>query len=174
VRHGQQPHLGVEQLVELGGIEVAALRIDLPLAQFDAARHQLAPGAGVGLVILVGDDDGVTRLQPRFEGAAERVGVGRGRGAEMDPVGSDVEGHRHAAVGIVHRFAGETGGCVGAVGLDLGVPVIGAHAIEHRRAGVGTAGVLEESEVLEIRLLEGWELGPDARGIERQGHRVGL
>ena len=65
---------------------MAGLLVDLPLADLDAALGELAPGAGIGLVVLVGDDDGVARLQPAGEGIGEHVGVGGGRGAEMDPV----------------------------------------------------------------------------------------
>src|SRR6185312_3269717 len=43
-------------------------------------------------------------------------------------------------------------------------------AVEHGGAGVGAAGVFEEGEILEVRLPERGKLGPDARGIEGQGH----
>jgi hypothetical protein len=147
---------------------VPGLLVDLPLAHFDAARAELAPGAGIGLVVLVGDDDGVAGLHPAFERMAQRVGIGGRRGAEMHPVDGDIECLRHALVGEVDGLSGFARGRVEAIGLDIGGPEILLHAVENGRAGVGAAGILEERHVLEIGLPEGGELSADAREVEGQ------
>ena len=87
VREGDEPDLLVEDRIEGVEREARGVAVDAPLADLDAVAREAAPVAGVGLVVLVGDDDGVARLQPAGEGVAEDVGVGRGRGAEVDPVG---------------------------------------------------------------------------------------
>ena len=103
MREGDEPDLLVEDGIEGVERQAGGVAVDAPLADLDAVAREAAPVAGVGLVVLVGDDDGVAGLQPAGEGVAEDVGVGRGRGAEVDPVGGDVESGGDADVGVVHR-----------------------------------------------------------------------
>ena len=122
---------------------------------------ELAPGAGIGLVVLVGDDDGVAGLQPAGEGIAQHVGVGRGRGAEMDPVGGDVERLGHALEAEVHRLAGFARGRVEAVGLHLG------GAVDSGRAGRAPARRCRSRRHFRRRP------GPEATARQRRGTRRG-
>src|SRR5690606_20770889 len=130
VRQADGAHLAVEQLVEIGEVQAAALLVDAPLADVDAVGAELAPGAGIGLVSLVGDDDGVAGLRPAGAGVAAAMGVGRGGGPEMGPVAAGVGGLRRAPGREVHRLAGLAGGGIEAVGLHLGGPVVVLHAVK--------------------------------------------
>ena len=176
VRETDGADLAVEQLVEFGEIEMARLRIDLPLADDDAAVGELAPDAAISLVILIGDDDGVALFQPAGEGVGEDVGVARGRGAEMDPVHADIEGLGDAAMGVVHLYAGLAGGGVEAIGLDLAGAIVAIEFLDHLPGHVGAAGIFEEGPACERWLAEGGKFGADQIGVERQvgGHRVAL
>ena len=169
VREAHGADLAVEQLVERGGIEMAGDRVDLPLADDDAAIGQPAPGAAIGLVILVGDDHCVARLQPAGEGVAEGIGVAGGGRAEMDPVHADIERLRHPAMRQVHGRAGLTRSRIEAVGLHLVGAIVMLEPTEHLLAGIGAAGILEEGPAIEARLAERRKLGADQVGVEGQG-----
>ena len=109
---------------------------------------EAAPGAGIGLVVLVGDDDGVARLQPAGEGVGEHVGVGGGRGAEMDPVLVDVQRLGDAAIAEVHRLRRLRA----RPGRSRRAAPCGSRrswsAFDHLPRGVRAAGVLEEGPAL--------------------------
>ncbi len=110
VRHGDEADLVVEQRAEGSEIEAAGVGRDGPFAHLDALAGETPPGAGIGLVILIGDDDGVAGLEQAAEGMAQHIGIGRSRGAEMDPVGRHPEGGAHALIGFVHGTTGGRGG----------------------------------------------------------------
>ena len=171
VREANQPDPVVEQGAQSGRVEQAALRVEPPFAHLDPCGFQTAPGAGVGLVVLVGDDDGIPGAELFGEGAGEDVGVLRGRGAEGQLIAFHAEGGGQTVAGLVHLFTAETRGVVGAVGLHLALGVEAGQALDHRAAGVGTAGILEEGLAVEHGLLQGWELLADE--VDVKG-RLGL
>ena len=129
-------------------IEQAGRGVDFPLANGHAFLQRLAPpGAAVGLVVLVGDDDFVARLPVVADGLREHVGVHRRRRADGQFVGVDIERFRPAAVSPVHRLAGGAGRRESRVGLHAQVPVV---VFEHRVrlvADAGAAGVGGEHEI---------------------------
>ncbi len=146
MREGHQPHLAVgQQRLQPGGVEMAGLRVDLPFADLDPFVGEAAPGAGIGLVILVGDDDGgVLVAQPHAGGVGEHEGVGRGRGAEGELLFGAIHQLREAGAGLVHLGTGGLGAGKGAVGLDLAFEIEAVEAVDHGAGGVGAAGVFEE------------------------------
>ena len=89
----------------------------------------------------------------------------------MHLLGAHAEVVGETGVGGVHPFPGLAGGGIGVVGLHLEPAVVLAKPVDHRAAGVGTAGVLEEGLVAQPGLLEGRELGTDEIEIEAGRHR---
>ena len=161
VREAHQPDPFVEKGAQAGRVEQAALGVETPFAHFDAGGFEAAPGTGVGLVILVGDDDGITGAEVFGKGVGEDVGVLRGRGAKGQLIAFHAEGGGQTVAGFVHLFTAETRGVVGAVGLHLALGVEAGQAFDHRAAGVGAARVFEEGLAVEHGLLQGRELLAD-------------
>ena len=172
MRKAYQPHAVVQQPLQVRRVQRAGLGVDAPLAQLDAAFGQAAPGAAVGLMVLVGDDDGLARLHPLAKGLGQHIGVGRGRGAETDLVALDPHQRGQAAAGLVHLLAAQAAGVIGAVGLHLALVVEPRQPLDHRTAGVGTARVLEKRLPLERGFGNGRELRADEIDVEH-GHRCG-
>jgi hypothetical protein len=76
LRIGEQPRQRV-------GVERPGLRVDLPFAHLDPLVGQPAPGAGIRLVVLIGDDDGLAGPAAICaDGLRQNIGVGAGGGAE--------------------------------------------------------------------------------------------
>ena len=145
----EQPRAVSQQPLELRNIEHPRFPIDAPLLDRNSVRGQFPPGAAVGFVILIADDNLVTRLQQLAESLGEHIGVLRGRRPEMDFVGGHAEVFGHARTSGIHPLAGLCGGCVGVVRLYLQSLVILVEAVDDRPAGVGAAGILEERLILE-------------------------
>ncbi|CAI8325551.1 MAG: Uncharacterised protein [Rhodospirillaceae bacterium] len=170
VREAHQLDPIVEQGAQASRVEQAALGVETPFAHFDTGGCQAAPGAGVGLVVLVGDDDGIAGAEVFSKGAGEDVGVLRGRGAEGKLIAFHPEGGGETVAGFVHLFTAKARGVIGAVGLHLTLGVEAGQSFDHRAAGVGAAGVLEEGLTVEHRLLQGRELLADEVDVKgRQG-----
>jgi len=166
VGEGDDAGLFRQQVIEPRRVEVPGLRIDPPFAHHDAGFGQAPPDAGIGLVILVGDDDLVARGHQRAEGAGQDIGVLAGRGAEMHRFRLDPEPGGEALVALVHPRPGPARGRIGSVGLHLGLEVELVQPAHHRPGRVGAAGVLEEGPALQRRLGEGRELASDIVEVE--------
>ncbi len=106
MREGDKPDLVVKQVVERFERQMAGRVVDLPLADFGAHGLKPPPGTGVGLVILIGDDDRIPRLQPAGECLAEHIGVVRSRRADMHPVHRHVERFGETGIAQIHGLAG--------------------------------------------------------------------
>ena len=77
-----------EQRLELGDVEQSGVGVDLPfLDHATDAFGSAADGAGVGFVILVGDDHLVAGPEHVGEREGEHVRVRRGRRTEHDLAG---------------------------------------------------------------------------------------
>ncbi len=156
--------------VQTIGIQLSRIGVDLPLTDNDAIGLQTPPGANVGLVILVGHDHLVTRLQVLTQRLRHHVGVLRSRRTEMHLVRSHVQPGRHAVAGRVHLCTRLQRGRKIVVGLHFGLAVVALQPFDHRSAGIRTAGILEETKAFQRRLAEGRKLGADKFGIKR-GHQ---
>ncbi len=64
-----------QQGLEVHRVQLGRIGVDFPLAHDDALVLQPGPGADVGLVVLVGDDDFVTALQLLPQGLRDDVAV---------------------------------------------------------------------------------------------------
>ncbi|MEX2277154.1 MAG: hypothetical protein WD674_05105 [Cucumibacter sp.] len=168
VREGDEPDPRIEQPVEVFRIEMTGLGIDPPFADLEGLGGQPPQRSGIGFVVLVGDNDCGAGSQIPGEGAGKHIGVLRGRGAEMDRLGWNVEELAHPLMGKIHRLARFGRGGEGRVGLDLQATVIGEEPVEDLRARVGTARVFKEPPAGERRLGEGGEMRPDGLRVERQ------
>ena len=76
MRHGDEPDLVVEEGIERVERKAGRLGVDRPFAHFDAAIGKAPPVAGIGLMVLVGDHDGVAGLEPGGKGIAQHIGIG--------------------------------------------------------------------------------------------------
>jgi hypothetical protein len=146
--------------------------IDAPLLHRGAVGRQPPPHAVVGFVILVRDDDLVARLQEPTERLREHVGVLRGGGTEVHFLGAHVQVLGEPDVRGVHPLPGLARCRIGIVRLHLESAVVFVQAIDHRAAGVGAAGVLEEAEPRERRLGECGELSTNEIEIDGVRHEI--
>jgi hypothetical protein len=125
--------------------QVVAVLVHPPFANHHALRLKLAPGAVVGLVILVGHDDLVTGRQQRPQGVGQNVDVAGGRRPDDDlvHVGVDHRGKRGAAFGDPLGAQGR--GLVSLAGLDLAVRHEMRGTIDYLLRYQGAAGVFHEN-----------------------------
>ena len=174
MRESNKPDLAVRhQGRQACRIEMPGLGVDLPLADLDPLALKPPPEARIRLVILVGDDNRLTRFQPLADGIGEHKGVSRGRGAEAELILLDIQHRRQAGAGLVHLLACDARDLVGRVGLDLARSVEPGQPVDHRLAGVAAAGVLEKGLTLQAGLGERGELGADEVDIECHGGSFG-
>jgi hypothetical protein len=166
VRDRDQARARGQQRIEPRWLQRAGGGIDGPLLHDGAVVRQPPPRADVGLVLLLGDDDLVARLEQRATGLRQHVCVLRGRRSEMDFVRANGQVLREALVRGVHPRAGLGRGGIRVVGLDLEAAVIVGESLHHRPARVRASGVLEEGLVPQRRLRERRELAPRELAIE--------
>jgi hypothetical protein len=74
----------------------------------------------------------------------QHIGVGGGRGAEAQLVGLHPHHRRQPRARLVHLLAAQARGGIGSIGLHLALAVEARQPVDHRRAGVAAARVLEE------------------------------
>lgn len=136
VREGHEPGAVVEEIAEPRRIEHPRRRVDRPLPNGDAALGEPPPDAGVRLVVLVGDDDGVTLGPSVTERVGEDEGVLRRRRPDDHLVVGDVHQRRQAHVRVVHHLARLYRRRVWAVWLNLGPGVEVGQPFDRLPAGV--------------------------------------
>src|SRR5215469_1152256 len=144
MRKRQQPRAIGEQPFELRFLQHTALRVHPPFAHRDSERREAPPAAAVSLVILVGNDHLIARLEQAAEGLRQHVRVLRGRRAEVHFLRRNAKIFGEAFPRCVHPLAGLGGGGEGVVGLHFQPPIVFSQAVHYRSAGVRTAGVFEE------------------------------
>ncbi len=130
--------------------------------QFEAGRDRPArraggaavfaepdPGADVGFVVAVGDDDFITGRDRGCDGAAEYLQQVGGRAAHDDFVGMGRVDQLHDRTARLHHpFAGRDRGRVGGAQLDAAVEQIVGHPLGDPLQHQGTAGVVHEDVVV--------------------------
>ena len=152
--------------------QLAAFRVDMPFANFHAARSQPPPGTAVCLMVLIGDNHGVTRRQRIGKGLRQDIGVLACRGTEAQLVPLDIHQRRKPFPRLVHL--GTAGGArrIAAIGLDLALGIKAMKPVDHLTAGVGAAGIFKEGPALKRRLGKGRKLRTDKIDIKACGHRT--
>ena len=145
VRNRHERRAIVDQRGELVDVEQAGGGVGAPLADRATDPFGGAPdGAGVRLVVLVGDDHDVVRTESGRERLRQHVGVHRGRRAEHDLAGRHPERFGPPFARPVHRVAGRGRRRVLGVRLHLGGGVVVRQGIDGLAAGERPSGVLEE------------------------------
>ena len=165
---GKADQLGalIEQRLQVGDVKLAGLGVDLPLADHRADLGQAAPGAIVGLVVKIGDDDFVAGREPRPQSMGEHVHVDGGRTTDHDLVGVGVDHLGHVGDGQFVAFVGAARIGRTATGLHAGFRKIGGDAINHRARHHAAAGIVEIGPVIHGRKLATHE-------IEIERNRIG-
>ena len=151
---------------------MAGRRVQFPLAHLDAALGQTAPGAGIGLVILIGDDDGLARLQHLPKGLRQHIGVLGGRGAKAQLIARNSEDRGHARAGLIHFLSAKARGGVVRIGLHFALGVEPGQPVDHLPAGITATGVFEKRLTCKGRFGKGRKLCADK--VEIEGHGTGL
>ena len=169
VRERHDPGSLVQQLVQIGQVQLAGVRIDAPLANDIPVVRKPTEGADIGLVIEVGHHHLVAGLQRLAEGLAENVGVLRRRWTKNDFVVVHIEPIGHALPGLIHLATRFHGSVRPGIGLNLVGNVVPVQTIDYGAAGIGTPCVLEVGPVRERRFLEGRELRTDETRIQWHG-----
>ena len=147
VVEADQPRSLRQQGLQILDLEVVGIAVHPPFLDHDPDLREPAPGAVVGLVILVGDDDLVAGLQNGAQGVRQDVDIAGRRRPDDDlvDIGVDQPG-QHLAPGI-DSFAGARGCGIGGAGLGLA----GGHEVDgpldHLLGHEGAAGVLHEHPV---------------------------
>src|SRR5262245_11268235 len=75
VRERDDTRARTEQGFEVRHVEIAGVRVDLPLTHDHSGTGEPRPGANVGFVVLVRDDHLVPRLQVLTQRLRDDVGV---------------------------------------------------------------------------------------------------
>ena len=125
--------------------------IDAPFAHLYSFGLQPPPGPGIGLVILIGHDDGVARLQPLAKCVGQNIGVLRRRRPEAHLVGVHPQHCGQPDTGLVHLLARHAAGVERSVGLHLAFAVEPLQPLGHKAAGITASGVFEEGLLLQSR-----------------------
>ena len=105
MRKADKADLAIEQVAKPRRVEVPRLAVKLPFPHLDAAVGKPPPGAGVGLVILIGDDDCIPGTKCLTEGLGKHIGVLGRRRAEVELVLPDPEHRRKPPARLVHLCA---------------------------------------------------------------------
>ena len=143
VGEADEARAGTKQRLERGLVELAGRRVDPPFADDQPVLGEPAPGAVVGFVVEVGDDDFVARLEPMPDRLRQEIDVERGRGSDHHLVGLGIDhlGHEAAAGRDAALRLGRGSEIPGR--LDLQVAHVGAEAVDDALRDVAAAGVLQ-------------------------------
>ena len=126
----------VQKLCQSSGVELAQLGVDMPFTHLDPAVSKAAPDAGIGLMILIGDDDRITRAEHRGKSLGQDIGVLACRGAEAQLIRLDIHQRGKAGLRLVHFLTASTRSRKEAIGLDLAFGVKAVQTVDHLSAGV--------------------------------------
>ena len=159
---GDQPGARRQQLVQLLIAQGTGLAIHLPFADHQAELLQPAPGADIGLVVLLGHDDLVARLELVPQRLRHQIDVHGGRGAEHDLVMIGVDELRHQMLARRDAVGGADRGGEIPVRLHLGLGHVVAGAVDDLARHIGAAGILHEHPAV----LERRKLFADVGGVE--------
>jgi len=69
------PRAFVQQLIEVCWIQLGSFRVYLPLADHHTFRFQPAPGANIGFMVLVGNNDFITGFEVRSQSLRYDIGI---------------------------------------------------------------------------------------------------
>ena len=167
---GEADQLGARshQRVQVGKFQLQRIRADGPgLDDGALLLFQLQPGADIGFVVGVGDDDLVTGGDFLGQGGGQRIHQRRGGRPHDDfirPGGADQ--FRDVDVGVTHPRAGLLRDGVAGAELDVAGEQIVGNAVGDRAQGLRSTGIVEEDPVAGQR----WELSPDEIEVEGRQH----
>jgi hypothetical protein len=144
-----------QEIVERRQVELAAFRVDAPLLYDQAVIGQPPPGAAVGLVVLLGDDDLVARLKAAAQCLGQDKIIQGRRGPDDDFLRCCADHLRHPAFRRLQQSRCHARGLVGPIGLVLTALHEGGQALDHRQGHIGPAGVFEVSHAIADRREKG-------------------
>ena len=169
--HREQAGALADHVVEIGGIEQPGCRVDSPFPHHDAGVGQTPPGATIGLVILVGDDDLVTVVPHRAHRPGQHIGVLAGGRPEMDLVFGGVEQLRHHRPRSPHRFGRHHRRTEPPLRLTLAVGEQVSEQVDDLARAVAAARVFQMGPLPGLGVGEGGKLATDE--VEVEGRHVG-
>ena len=158
MRKTDQPNRLVQKWRQIIGAELALFSIDMPFAHLDPTVGKTAPDTGIGLVILISDNDGITRAEHGGKGLRQNIGVLAGRGTEAEFIRLDIHQRGKTGLCLVHFLATCARGRKEAIGLDLALGVEAVQAVDHLTTGIGATSIFKEGLALECGLGKGGKL----------------
>ena len=172
MRKTDEADVFIQEGLKIGGVQMTGLRVDRPFADLDPLVRQATPGAGVGFVVLIGDDDRLTRLHELTKRLRQNIGVLGCGGAKAQLFGGNPHYSGEAAARIVHFSARQLGGGIGRIGLDLAFDIVAIEPVDHRLAGVRAPRVFKEGLAPKAVGAECRELTADKVDIEGHDHSI--
>ena len=145
---------------QIVGIQASRGRIDRPFANAHPVFRQSTPGAGIGLVILIGDDDRLAGPDPAPHRLGQNIGVLRSRRPERHLVPFHTQHLRKPRPRLVHLLAPQTRRLIGRVGLHLAVAIEPGQPVDDLPAGLGPARNLDKRLALKCLGGKSWKLLP--------------
>ena len=184
--NADQPGPAVQQRLQGRQLKLPGLRIDAPFPdRRPGRRRQPAPGADIAFMVLVGDDDLVTRTEPAAHRLRQHIGQLRRRRADDDLIVAGVDPVGHQIGGIVHRLGGAARQVIFRAMLHPHGGEIPAHPVHHRLRHIGAAGILEEGPGAglgvgeagklaadEIEIKDGQEMAPGSSAMPLRLHQA--
>ena len=166
MREADQPHLVVQQGLQIFGVQVPCVGVDLPLPHLETTVRQPPPRAGVGLMILVRHNDRIPGPHLLREGLRQHIGILGGGRPEGKLMRFHAQHGRQPPARLVHLFARKAARLVGGIGLHLALRVEPREPVDDLTTGERPARVLEKGLPLQGWLGEGGELVPHECAVE--------
>ena len=159
MRKAYQCNVLLQQLSQIIQMQLTRLGINLPLQNRHTLVGQPAPRAAVRLVILVCDDNALTRLDPATDSLGQDIDVLCGGRTKRQLVGFDPQHGGQTHLRFVHFCTTNARRIIRCIGLHFAFGIKPVKSINHMAAGIGPACVLKEGLTLQGRLIKSGELG---------------
>ncbi len=144
MREHHKRHIPLQELGKVIKVQLAHLGINPPLKDIDAILSQPPPRAAIGLVVLIGHNNALARLDPFAHRLCQHIGILRGRGPKRHLMRGNPQHFRQTPARLVHLLATQARRRIGRIGLHFAFGVKPTQAVNHLSAGIGPASVFKK------------------------------
>ena len=161
MRKTHHPHRPIKQSLQILRIQQAGLWINAPFFDLNPTFGQAAPGARIGLMVLIGHDDGLPRFQPLPDRLRQNIGILGGGGSKTQLITLHTQHSGQARTRLVHFRPAQARCLIRRIRLYFALPIEPGQTVLNLHTGVRATSIFKKRLPLQRGHVKGREILAD-------------